>query len=197
MPTARAINAAGMPIGYDPRFGGVPNVPTTSTLSSNMRSILNQAIPGFTPLTKSASSIIGSALSGEIPQDVQDQIQNSAAEQAVAGGMPGSSRISGSLYGNRTLRDVGLTSLNQQQTGIKDLLSLLQGYSGTAAPTFGQSQEQENARAQYAAAPIPSEANAEQQRIFSKYSRNPGQPWWASPSNPFIPTTTRTLAGVM
>jgi len=57
--------------------------------------------------------------------------------------------ISGSLYGNRTLRDLGLTSLGRQDKGVTDLIGLLQGVSGAAAPTYGQAQEQENAIEKY------------------------------------------------
>lgn len=177
-----------MPIGYDPRYGGIPNLPTAGNLASSQQSIINQAIPGFNGLTKSASSIIGSALSGEVPQDVQDQIQNAHAEQAVMNGMPGSSRFQGTLAGNGTLRDLGLTSLQRQDTGVKDLLGMLQGYSGTVAPTVAQNAEQGNARAQYAAAPIPVQAQNEQERIYTKYANPSGSvPWWArGKSGPFV-----------
>lgn len=136
-----------------------------------MRNIIGQAIPNFSGLTKSASSVIGNALSGQLPGDVQDLIKRNAATQAVMSGMPGSSNLSGSLMGNRTLRDLGLTSLQRQDQGFKDLLSMVQGFSGTVAPTFGQAQEQENARAQYAAAPIPSAARAAQESIYNKYAQ--------------------------
>lgn len=165
-----------MPIAYDPRYGGLPSLPSTGALSGNMQSILNSAIPGFNGLTKSASSIVGSALNGELPGDVQSLIKRNAAEQAVAGGMPGTGNTNGTLFGNNTLRDLGLTSLNRQDTGVHDLLSLLQGYSGTVAPTFGQAQEQGNAMAQYAAAPIPSAQAEETRKIYDRYS-NPGGGW--------------------
>lgn len=158
-----------MPTAYTPQFGGVPNLPTASALSTGAQNIINNAIPGFNGLTKSATGIIGSALSGEVPGDVQRQIQDNAAVSAVNGGMPGSNAIPGSLFHNLQLKDLGLTSLDQNQTGIKDLLSLLGTYSGTVAPTVGQQQEQGNARAQYAAAPQPYAANQEAQSIYDRY----------------------------
>lgn len=167
-------------------YGAVPNLPTSQQLQGNITGILNQAIPGYTGLTQSASSIIGDSLSGKLPGDVQNLIRDQAATQAVAGGMPGSSQTSGTLYGNRTLRDLGLTSLQRQDAGVKDLIGMLQGVSGTAAPNFGQVQDQENARAEFAAAPDPAAAAGEQERLFNKYStpaRGTGgsdNPWYYS-----------------
>lgn len=178
---------------YSPAYGGVPILPSSNNLYSNLNGILNQAIPGFNSLTSKSSGIIGNALNGELPRDVQNQITDAAATQAVRGGMPGSNGTSGTLYGNRTLRDLGLTSLNRQDTGVKDLIGFLQGVSGTAAPNYQQVQGQENAIQQYAAAPEPAAAAKEQQNLYEKYS-NPaagtvpqvaaggggnGMPWWA------------------
>src|SRR5205814_874219 len=49
---------------------------------------------------------------GEIPQDVQDQVQRSSAYQALRGGYMGSG-MSNAL----TARDLGLTSLGLQERG--------------------------------------------------------------------------------
>lgn len=162
----RRTNGSGNPAAY----GSVPNLPTSGQLQGNVTDILNSAIPGYTGLTQKASGLIGDAMSGKVPTDVQNLIQDQAAQQAVQSGMPGSSRISGSLMGNRVLRDLGITSLQRQDTGVKDLLGMLQGVSGTAAPTFGQLQQQENQRSEYAAAPDPTAAANEQERLFNKYS---------------------------
>lgn len=151
-------------------YGGIPNLPSSGALQGNITNILNSAIPGYSGLTQSASGIIGDAMAGRLPTDVQNVINQGAATQAVASGMPGSNRRAGSLFGNRTLRDLGITSLQRQDAGVRDLLGFLQGVSGTAAPTFGQLQEQDNAIAQYAAAPDPEAAAREQERLYRKYS---------------------------
>ena len=158
------------PRGYSPIYGGVPQLPGTGQVSSNVSNILNTAIPGYSGLTRTASSSIADAMAGKLPQDVQDVIQNNAAEQAVLGGMPGSSRINGTLFGNKSLRDLGVTSLQQKQQGLNDFLSLLRGVSGTVAPTYGQAQEQLDQQSGFQAAPIPSQAQTEQERLFNKYS---------------------------
>lgn len=59
---------------------------------------------------------VQSYLHGEIPQDVQDQVQRSAAYQALQGGYAGSGMASA-----LTARDLGLTSLGLQQTGANML----------------------------------------------------------------------------
>lgn len=51
---------------------------------------------------------LGTALRGELPQDVQNLLRQSAAEYGVAAGIPGSQ-----FAGYRGLRNLGLTSLNQ------------------------------------------------------------------------------------
>lgn len=134
-----------------------------------MANILEQAIPGFSGLTSGASQIIQDAMSGRVPGDVQRIIRDRAAVQAQASGMPGAG--AGSLHGNLELRDLGLTSLGQKQQGFNDLLQMLTGFSGTAAPTFGQLQDNETSRAVLSAAPDPAAAAAEQERLFNKYSR--------------------------
>lgn len=144
--------------GYDPRFGGVPNLPTSTATQSNVTSILNQAIPNFSGLTSGASSHINDLMNGRLPMSVQNDIQDAGAAQAVAGGMPGNSRDFGGVFGNSVLRNIGVAGEGRKQQGFQDLLSLLQGYSGTAALTPAQTQDQDNTRAIYDSAPIPAYA---------------------------------------
>lgn len=59
---------------------------------------------------------IQSALSGEVPQDVQNQISTAAAEYGIMTGMPGSQ-----LAGYAGLRNLGLTSLARQDWAAKML----------------------------------------------------------------------------
>lgn len=74
---------------------------------------MEEASPGFRDLRKSQRGIIASQLMGEIPEDVQSQIQNQAAARSLGGGY-GSSGI-----GNMALaRNLGLTSLEMQAAGM-------------------------------------------------------------------------------
>jgi hypothetical protein len=177
--------------GYNPIFGGVPNLPTATGTQTNVSNILNQAIPGFSGLTQSATTRIDDLMNGRLPQSVINEIQDAGAAQAVAGGMPGNSRDFGGVFGNSVLRNIGSAAEGRKQQGFQDLLALLQGYSGTAALTPEQTQDQENARAIYASAPIPGYAIPYMQNQYQQASRpsggttissgggsNSGMPWW-------------------
>lgn len=150
--------AAGGARGYSPIYGGVPNLPTSTGTQNNVTSILNQAIPNFSGLTSGASSHIDDLMNNRLPVSVQNDIQDAGAAQAVAGGMPGNSREFGGVFGNSVLRNIGIAGEGRQQQGFQDLLALLQGYSGTAALTTAQTQDQDNTRAIYDSAPIPAYA---------------------------------------
>jgi len=77
-------------------------------------------------------------MSGRLTSGERKEIFNAGAERGVANGMPGSSASGGSLFANADLRNIGLASGQRQQQGFQDLLSMLQGYSGTVVPTTGQ-----------------------------------------------------------
>lgn len=91
---------------------------------------MNQILPGFSNILKTGASttqemLDASAplLKGEIPQDVQDQIQRSSAYQSLSGGYAGSQ-----MSHNLTARDLGLTSLDLMGRGAS-----LAGQGGNAA----------------------------------------------------------------
>jgi hypothetical protein len=113
-----------------------PTPVTQPTNASGPMAAWNSILPGFSNLTNTATNNAQSDLSGNLPTDVINNIQNQAAAWGVTNGMPG---VSGnSLTGQNGLANLGLTSLNLQNTGQQDLLGLLGGYSGTVAPTTGQ-----------------------------------------------------------
>lgn len=66
-------------------------------------------------LDQTAQSLSG-ALRGELPQDVQDLLQQQAAEYGVASGFPGSQ-----FAGYRGLRNLGLTSMDRIREAEKQL----------------------------------------------------------------------------
>lgn len=89
----------------------------------------DESSPPYTPPTTTTtapdygSALMGdyygniqSALSGEVPQDVQNQIATAAAEYGIATGMPGSQ-----LASYAGLRNLGLTSLARQDWAAKML----------------------------------------------------------------------------
>lgn len=73
---------------------------------SQLMSSLRAAVPGIDAIQAQASENLASQLKGEIPQDVQEQIQRSGATKALYGGFGGSS-----AGRNLVARDLGLTSL--------------------------------------------------------------------------------------
>lgn len=117
----------------------MPNVPPSpnGNVNPDPMAAWNSILPGFSGATKTATGNAAQALSGDVPQDVINNIQNQAASWGVSSGMPGFG--SNTLTSSQALKNLGLTSLGQQQTGQNDLLGLISGYSGTVAPTVGES----------------------------------------------------------
>ncbi len=82
---------------------------------------IEQLLPGYGENLSAGSATTQALLSealpylhGEIPQDVQDQIQRSSAYQALSGGYAGSP-----MARALTARDLGLTSLDLQSRGAQ------------------------------------------------------------------------------
>lgn len=161
-----------MPIGYDPRFGGVPSLQSSLGIQSNVSNLLNTAIPGFGGLTGGASKYVSNLLNGEVSPEARDAIRDENAAWGITNGIPGSG-----LMGNRGLRNLGLTVQGNQQKGLEDLLSLLGGYSGRAVLNPDQVMEQDNAREQYSSAPNPASANKHLQSLFNQYSGGGANSW--------------------
>jgi hypothetical protein len=79
---------------------------------STRTDMLDQFVPDWRQKRDAASAINDSLMRGEIPKDVADQLQRSAAFAAVMGG--GGAGVARSL----TARDLGTTSLALQQQGM-------------------------------------------------------------------------------
>lgn len=91
--------------------------------------MLSQAIPGFDQLRGNVQNTINQEIAGQLPADVQQQIQSSTAASAVAGGYAGSD-----LARNLTARDLGLTSLNLTQQGLSSAQSWIQQMNNLFSP---------------------------------------------------------------
>jgi len=121
-----------------------------------------QNLPGYQSMISKSSGNIGSLLSGTVPEDVVNQITQSAAERGIMTGSPGSPNANTAL-----LRALGLTSLGLQSQGEGELTSaigrtptggLFQPGSMLVSPE--QQQAASAAQALYASAPDPSAAAA-------------------------------------
>jgi hypothetical protein len=95
---------------------------TTAAEQSQLESQLRRAIPGYDQLIQQAGKNIGSALRGEVSQDVQSQLQRSAAGRALGGGFGAGSGMGRNL----SARDFGLTSMQIQNQGLAQAQNFIQ-----------------------------------------------------------------------
>lgn len=100
--------------------------PNTETFSSVGYESLGESDP-----LQQVENVASQFMSGQLPQDVADQIRRSAAERSVQGGYGGTQ-----LARNLTLRDIGVTSLQTLETGAK---------LGLAATELGSKREMSDA----------------------------------------------------
>lgn len=144
-------NITGVPVGATtppPGQGSptvIPDVPTTTPITqtpddeitrlTNLVNQLNQQaqtaanqarIPGAAGLEQQSSNMIGQELSGQLPQDVQNQLAQYAAERGISTG------------NSNLLQQLGLNSLQAQQQGQQNLTA---AYArNPAAPIYDPSQ---------------------------------------------------------
>jgi len=176
--------SANHPAGWDPAYGGVPEIP--DPIASAWRALGGNVdlLPGLFSLGNAYNLFnydqrlgqvqgtpgfegVLSNLSGQLPQDVVNQIAQRSAERGISsGGAPDSPNLNAAY-----LRSLGLTSLDQQKTGQNQLNALL-GQFQQAAPfnlmsglvTSEEEQAALNAANQNAGAPNPRDAALEDQR---------------------------------
>jgi hypothetical protein len=100
---------------------GYQNAPAMNRFNmAQLQRMLGQALPGYQAMIGQATANTASLLRGEIPSDVQSAIQRADAETALAGGFAGSGAAKA-----LTARDLGLTSLNLEQTGQTQMQNLI------------------------------------------------------------------------
>jgi len=118
IPAFRKIDAAQTQL--DTIEGNLAALPRAGELAAQANKLsqdqlddaLRQAIPDIDKIKTRASGNIASLLAGEVPDDVQSQIQNNAAAKALGGGFAG-----GGMHRNLVARDIGLTSLDLMNRG--------------------------------------------------------------------------------
>lgn len=104
--------------------------------------LINTLYPGATSQLGQISSLAGGYLKGQIPADVQAQIQRATAQQAMSGGYAGTGQAA-----NLTARDIGMTSVDLTQlganmygTGVGAAKGMIPGYVNPASLLFSPSQ---------------------------------------------------------
>lgn len=91
--------------------------------------MLSSVIPNYKAITGNVSRNIASLTAGQIPTDVQQAVQSSAAAQSLSGGFGGTQ-----AGGNLLARDLGLTSLNLTQQGLNSAESWIKTASSIYEP---------------------------------------------------------------
>ena len=95
---------------------------TTAAEQGVLEAQLRRAIPGYDQLIQQAGKNIGSALRGEVSQDVASQLQRSSAGRALSGGFGAGSGVGRNL----SARDFGLTSMQIQNQGLNQAQNFIQ-----------------------------------------------------------------------
>lgn len=134
------------PGGYNPAYGGIPQVPNIidvygQAISANQQALpkltqlgstitgaseeellnnLRMALPGYDASVAKSMGNIGSLQAGEIPSDVKNLITQQAAERGIATGLYSSPNANAAL-----LSALGQTSLGLQSEGEKQMSSLI------------------------------------------------------------------------
>jgi hypothetical protein len=118
-------------------------------------------LPDYTGLLTTATGNVGQELQGDVPADVQRNLQTAAAERGVTTGQGANSQNDNASY----LQALGLTSIGQMQTGMQGFNQLYQ--DTPTGPAFNpssmlvtpeQQQAAQLAANQEAAAPDPQAA---------------------------------------
>jgi hypothetical protein len=122
--------------------GNIQNLPAAQQIAGgvnvfNQQQILQMlrgAIPGYEQMMGKGGENINALLRGELPKDVQEQIQNLGAARGLAGG------LAGQIGRSATLRDLGLTSLQDTQQGLDSAMRWITMAKQTAtAPLYDAS----------------------------------------------------------
>lgn len=110
---------------------GMQNAPNLNQFNMRqLQSLLGQVLPGYQGMVSQMGTNVSSLLAGNVPTDVQNQIQRFGAQQAISSGIGGggagiAAAPAGLMGKTITARDLGLTSLNLQQQGQAGLGNLL------------------------------------------------------------------------
>jgi hypothetical protein len=108
---------------YNLQNATVEGIEAANRVTANTLKQLETVAPGSAQARQQVGTIINSYLRGEVPQDVQEQITRMTAERAGAGfrlpqgGAMGPSGFQASQ--GQLARNLGLTSLDLQQTGME------------------------------------------------------------------------------
>jgi hypothetical protein len=120
--------------------------------------------PNLSGTNALTSAAIASQLAGQLSPSTLANIQDAAARFGVASGLPGSG-----LVRNRTVRDIGLTTEQQQQRGLQNYATVAPVISSTQTLNPALQIQVADRNSVYAAAPDPTAAASYAEQLYSKY----------------------------
>jgi hypothetical protein len=112
----------------------------SSTAAPQSNSTIQSVIPNFDKMTGVASGNIMALLQG-LPSASRARTANAYFGAGTGQPATGDNGGVGTFIGNRGADLYHTQAQQSQQQGLGDLLSMIQGYSGTVTPTAGQNQQ--------------------------------------------------------
>lgn len=158
--------SADTPNGYNPAYGGIPDIPdystnTTTVVGTDKQQQLMANLPGYMGMVNADVGNIYSNLGGYVGGEALARLQRQAAERGVGvGAYPGSANTDAAY-----LRALGLTELQLQQLGHTQLGEAMARTPIQERTTTTNRIDNNVLKAIYAAAPNPAAAAAEALRI--------------------------------
>jgi hypothetical protein len=125
---------------------------------------LSDVYPDLGATNQATSQALLAKLQGQLSPTTVNAIQDASARFGVSSGMPGAG-----LQRNLSLRDIGLTSEQQQQQGLQDYGNILSAVSNTQTVKPETQIATSQANAALAAQPNPEDATNYALDLYNKY----------------------------
>lgn len=138
---------------------------------------LSKVFPALSGANAAVGTNLLSGLGGQLAPGTLKMMQDLEAQQAVGGGMPGTNMRGGTLFGNRSVRDLGLTAEQVKNQAMQQYTSLIPTIKGTQTVSPGEQTALAQWNAINRAAPDPTQAASYAERLFNDYllgMRGPG-----------------------
>ena len=164
---ASPTTGSGTAYGLSPGPVGMPNLPGQ----------LGQVIPNLSGLDQSIFGNLLAQSQGQIPKADQNFMQDQAAGQAAASGMPGTNIMPGTLEGNSAARNLGLLQYQLQNQAAQQYPGLVGAASQTQIVPSGEQIAGQEWGLTNAAAPYGPAAQSYAQKLYNQYlgaARGPG-----------------------
>jgi hypothetical protein len=153
--------------------GAYGTTPSQIGLPQSVYQEAQTAVPELAGLTAGAGGIIQGQIGGRLNPDVINNIKDQAAAWGISSGLPGSD-----IQGNFSLKDLGLSSMQEQQTGVGNYLNFM-GAIGQQQLDPGLVSSISQWNSLMASAPDPQAAAMEQQKQQREAMLYAANPWMA------------------